>query len=425
MAQTSLWRNRDFMLLWSGQVVSTIGIRVSSLGYPLLVLAMTASPARAGLVGFAQTLPYLLCYLPAGALVDRWNRKRVMLASDAGRALALGGVAVALALDVLTLPMILAAAFAEGVLFVFFQLSEGAALPHVVTRDQLPTALAQNQAREQGAELVGQPLGGVLFGISRVLPFAFDAGSYLVSFVTLLFIRPALQAERARVPVRLRAEIAEGVRWLWGQRFLRALVALIGLTNWVFNALFLVVIVRAQRLGASPAVIGLVFAGYGAAAIAGAVAAPALQRRLSPRLVILGSLWVWAAVIALLALASTPLALGVIVALTAPIGPLFNVVVGRYRYALTPDRLQARATSVARLVAWGTIPLGTLSGGVLVQAAGAVPTVLMLAAALAAVAAVATALRTVRTPPALPAPPGLPTRPSRATAASRGRCPPR
>ena len=397
----SLWRNRDFMLLWSGQVVSTIGMRITWLAYPLLVLAMTGSPARAGLVGFAQSLPYLLCYLPAGALVDRWDRKRVMLASDAGRALAVGAVAVALAMDALTLPMLFAAAFVEGVLFVFFQLAETAALPHVVSRAQLPAALAQNQAREQGAELAGQPLGGVLFGISSLLPFVVDAVSYLVSFVTLLFVRPAFQAQRAPATTRLRADIAEGVRWLWGQRFLRALVALIGLTNLVFNALIIVLIVRAGELGASPALIGVLFAMYGAAAVAGALAAPALQRRVPPRLVIIGSLWVWAATMALFVLPTAPLWLGAVAALTALIGPLFNVVVGGYRYALTPDRLQGRATSAARLVAWGTIPLGTLTGGVLVEAAGTVPTMLVLAAGMAAVAAVATALHTVRNPPVL------------------------
>ena len=185
-----LWRNRDFTLLWSGQVVSTIGTRVSSLAFPLLVLALTHSPAKAGLVGFAQTLPFLLFYLPAGALVDRWNRKRVMLVADAGRALALGSLALALALDRLTLVQIAVVAFIEGSLFVFFQLSEGAALPHVVPKEQLPAALAQNQARDQGADLAGQPLGGFLFGIGHLVPFVFDAVSYAVSFVRLLFVRP-------------------------------------------------------------------------------------------------------------------------------------------------------------------------------------------------------------------------------------------
>src|SRR5207253_1248078 len=172
---TPLRRNRDFVLLWTGQVVSTLGTRVTGVAYPLLVLALTHSPAKAGIVGFAQTLPYMLFYLPAGALVDRWNRKRVMLIADAGRAFALGSIAIVLAVGSPPLAQIIAVAFVEGSLFVFFYLSESAALPQIVPKEQLATAVAQNQARVQGADLAGQPLGGALFGVSRLLPFAADA----------------------------------------------------------------------------------------------------------------------------------------------------------------------------------------------------------------------------------------------------------
>ena len=289
-----LRRNRDFILLWSGQVVSTIGTRVSSLAYPLLVLALTHSPAKAGLVGFAQTLPFLIFYLPAGALVDRWNRKRIMLVADAGRAVALASIALALALDQLTLAQIAVVAFVEGSLFVFFQLSEGAALPHVVPKEQLPTALAQNQAREQGAELVGQPLGGLLFGIGRLVPFVFDAVTYAVSFVTLLFVRPTFQETRPPSQTRLRAEVAEGIAWLWQSPLLRAIVFLVGASNFAFAALTLVMIVRAEQLGASPSLIGAMFAFLGVGAIAGAMIAPWVQRRISAPVVVIGTLWLYA-----------------------------------------------------------------------------------------------------------------------------------
>jgi MFS family permease len=169
---------------------------VTGVAYPLLVLASTGSPAKAGLVGFAQSLPFILFYLPAGALVDRWDRKRVMLVTEAGRAAALGSLAVTLALGSTPFAQIVVVAFVEGSLFVFFRLSEGAALPRVVPREQLPTAVAQNQAREQGADLAGQPLGGALFGISHALPFLFDALSYAASFVSLLFIRRSFQEVR-------------------------------------------------------------------------------------------------------------------------------------------------------------------------------------------------------------------------------------
>jgi MFS family permease len=151
------------MVLWSSQVVSTVGTRVTSIAFPLLVLALTHSPAEAGVVGFAQTLPFLLLYLPAGAFIDRWDRKRTMLACDAGRAVALGGIAVTLALGWLSMAQVVVVALIDGSLFVLFDLAEGAALPQLVTEEQLPAAIAQNQAKTQGADVAGQPLGGVLF----------------------------------------------------------------------------------------------------------------------------------------------------------------------------------------------------------------------------------------------------------------------
>jgi len=162
---TPLRRNRDFILLWTGQAVSTLGTRITGVAYPLLVLTLTHSPAKAGIVGFAQSLPYMLFYLPAGALVDRWNRKRVMLVADAGRAVALASVAIVLAFGSLPFAQIIAAAFIGGSLFVFVRLSESAALPQIVPKEQLPIAIARNQARVQGADLAGLPVGGALFGI--------------------------------------------------------------------------------------------------------------------------------------------------------------------------------------------------------------------------------------------------------------------
>jgi MFS family permease len=124
---TPLRRNRDFQLLWSGQVVSDIGSRVAMVAFPLLVLAVTGSPAKAGLTMFAETIPMLLLMLPAGAVADRRNRKHVMLTADTARALAMGSLAVALALDALTYPHIVLVAVVEGVGFAFFSVAERAA----------------------------------------------------------------------------------------------------------------------------------------------------------------------------------------------------------------------------------------------------------------------------------------------------------
>ncbi|HEV8192603.1 MAG TPA: MFS transporter, partial [Ktedonobacterales bacterium] len=156
----SLFRNRDYMLLWGGQTVSTIGTEVSMVAFPFLVLALTGSPAQAGLMGGLRALPYLLFSLPAGALIDRWNRKTVMILCDAGRALALGSIPLALILGQLTLVQLYTVSAAEGTLFVFFNLAEVASLPRVVPKEQLPAANAQYSATEGTSALVGPALGG-------------------------------------------------------------------------------------------------------------------------------------------------------------------------------------------------------------------------------------------------------------------------
>jgi MFS family permease len=384
------------MVLWSSQVVSTVGTRVTSIAYPLLVLAVTHSPAKAGVVGFAQTLPFLLLYLPGGTFVDRWDRKRTMLVCDAGRAVALGSIAFTVALGWLTMAQVIVVALIEGSLFVLFDLAEGAALPQLVTGDQLQTAIAQNQAKTQGADVVGQPLGGVLFSAARLLPFLADAVSYLVSFIALLFIRRPLQQPRARQPTRLRTELAEGLLWVWRQPFLRAAVGVIGGVNFVFNALTLVLVVRARELGASPALIGVMFGFVGVGGLLGSFVAPWAQRRFGARRVIVTIGWLWVAEIGALAFLPNALSLGVVSGIRSLAAPAFNVVVNSHVYQVTPDRLLGRVRSAARLVAWGSIPLGTLAGGFLASAFGARTTVLILTGIMCTVAAAATLARGMR-----------------------------
>jgi MFS family permease len=376
-----LWRNRDFTLLWSSQVISTVGTRVTSVAYPLLVLLLTGSPALAGVVGFAQTLPFLLLYLPGGAWVDRWDRRRTMVACEFGRMVALGSIAVTAVVGgvhAITIAQLAAVAFVEGSLFVLFDLAEGAALPRLVPAGQLPTAVAWNQARTQGADLVGQPLGGLLFAIAPALPFAFDSVSYLVSGGAVAAIRTRLQGERAATADRLRTRIAQGVRFVRRSAFLREMVAIVGWMNLVFNGTFLVLIVRAQRLGGSPGQIGLMLAAYGLGGILGAIAAPAVQRRLSGRIVLVTIAWLWTALGIALAFAASLVWLAVLVFVLNLFGAPYNVVVAARMYQLVPEEIFGRVRSVGRIVAWGTIPIGTLLGGLLADRLGAGPALLVL-----------------------------------------------
>lgn len=388
-----LWRNRDFTLLWSSQVISTVGTRVTSVAYPLLVLLLTGSPALAGVVGFAQTLPFLLLYLPGGAWVDRWDRRRTMVACEIGRTVALGSVAVTAVIGgihAVTIAQLAAAAFVEGSLFVLFDLSEGAALPRLVPAGQLPTAVAWNQARTQGADLVGQPLGGLLFAIAPALPFAVDSVSYLVSGGAVAAIRTRLQGERAATVDRLRSRIAEGVRFVRRSAFLRETVVIVGWINLVFNGSFLVVIVRAQRLGGSPGQIGLMLAALGAGGILGALAAPAIQRRLSGRVVLVAIAWLWTGLGVVLAFAPSLVWLAVLVFALNLFGAPYNVVIAARMYQLVPEQIFGRVRSVGRIVAWGTIPIGTLLGGVLAERLGAAPALLVFGLAMIPVAIAST-----------------------------------
>ncbi|HZS23271.1 MAG TPA: MFS transporter [Pseudonocardiaceae bacterium] len=367
-ADPPLSRNRAFQLLWGSQFLSTIGTRTSRLSYPLLVLAVLGSPADASLVSAALTLPMPLLYLLAGALVDRTGHKRVLLLCEGVRALALGSVAVAIFLRSVSLWQLIVVAFVEGSCFVFFQLAEAALVPRVVPGGQLASAIAANQARTSGAELVGQPLGGLLFGLGWAVPFLADAASYLASFIALLGLRiPARVMSGAEVrPVGRRGlahDLLAGLRWFARQREAIALAVVIGLVNLLFAALPLVMIVRARDSGSNPEAIGWMFAMLSCGAIIGAAAAPWLSRRVNRRLYLCLSPWFWSLCVLALSASSRPLLLGGIVGVAMLAAPTFNVITSSYWYRVTPDELQARSQSVLRLITWGALPLGSLTAG--------------------------------------------------------------
>ncbi|HEV7126825.1 MAG TPA: MFS transporter [Ktedonobacterales bacterium] len=373
----SLWRNRDYMLLWSGQTVSSIGSGVSTIAFPFLVLGLTHSPVLAGIAGALRALPYLAFSLPAGALIDRWNRNWVMILCDIGRALALGSIVVAGLLGRVTIGQIFLVTFIEGSLFVFFNLAEVACLPRVVPQEQLGVATGQNQATDGLSSLISQPLGGLLYGIGSTLPFLTDAVSYIASVVSLLFIRTRFQGERAAPKGPLVGEIREGLVWLWHQPLIRYIALLTGGWNFVGAGSTLIIIVLAQHQGATPLVTGLIFSIFSIGAIVGSVIGAAIQRRFSFAQVIIGTTWIGALTWPLFAIAPNAVVIGVIGAVNLLTGPIYNVVQLSYRLALIPDALQGRVNSVFRLLAFGFQPLGLAVAGILLQAIGPVPTILL------------------------------------------------
>jgi len=397
-SSTPLRANRDFRLLWIGQSLSSLGGQMSGVAFPLLVLAVTGSPAQAGLVGLVSNAPFVVLQLPAGAYVDRWNRRAVMIGADLGRALALGSIAVALAVNRLTFAHVLIVAAVEGSLFVLFRLAEGAALRQVVPDEaQLADAIALNQARSYGTSLAGQPLGGLLFGIRAVLPFAVDAVSYLASLATVVAIRTPLPAPPRTGKRHLAREIREGLNAAWSNRFLRSTALLSTGSDFVINGMFLILIVIATEHGSSAVAVGVMLALGGAGGMLGALAAPILSRRIrSLRVVVAGSVWVGVPFIALAATTSNPIMLGLLLGLVLSVWPLYNAMVVSRWMSQIPDALMGRVQAAVALIGWAPVPLSPLLGGLLIEWVGTTWTVVTFAALMLTIAIAATLNQTVR-----------------------------
>jgi len=384
------------MLLWSGQLASTMGTAGSQVVVPLLVLAITSSPEAAGIAGALRSAPYLVFSLPVGALIDRWNRKKVMIRCDAGRALAVSTIPLAMAFDALTLWQIYLVALVEGSLFVFFNIAEVAALPRVVERAQLPKATAQNEAGFFSAHIAGPPVGTVLFqAIGQAAPFVANAVTYLLSLVALVRIDAAFNTERAAKP-GLRAEMMEGLRWMWANPLIRYMAFLTGGLNFINAATPLALIVLAKRLDADDAAIGAVFSAIGVGGVLGSLVGGRLASRFTFGQAIIGVIWIEALLFPLYAvMPSFPL---LVMAAGAYyfLSPAYNVVQFSYRVAIIPDHLQGRVNSIFRLLAFGFMPAGAAASGILIERLGVVPAMAVLSAWLAAFALLTTFNRHVR-----------------------------
>jgi MFS family permease len=362
-----LRRNRDFVLLQFGQLTSTMGSQSTVIAYPLLVLAVTGSPALAGIVGFAKTLAITVFALPAGLAADRWNRKTIMIAADVAGMVAVGALAVSIVLHETVFWLIPLVAFVEGGTAALFNAALAGALRSVVPGPQLPAAAAVQTGRKAAVMLAGPPLGGFLFGLGRVVPFAFDVVSYLASVVSLRLIRTPFQdtgREVDRAPLRVR--LAEGFRFLWGQKFLRTCSIMFGLGNFIGPGVTLALVVLGDRQGLSGGVVGLLVAMFGAGVLVGSMISSFVRRMLPPRTVLLLEFWMWAGCGAYLIWPNVYV-LAVSMLPAAIVIPSSDSVVHGSRYALTPDRLMGRVESVHSSIALLIAPFGPLVTGILLD----------------------------------------------------------
>jgi MFS family permease len=380
-SRMALWRNRAFTLLWSGQAVSSLGTAITQTAYPLLVWDLSHSAALVGLVGGLGTLPYIFLSLIVGVLVDRWDRKRLMILCDLGRAINLASVLIMLTLGRLTVAQICINTLIEGTLYVFFNLAEVSCLPRVVSKEQIPIATSQNEVTSGTTVLVGPALGGALYMLGRFVPFLADAISYIVSVITLSCIDVSFQEQREEHQRRrLLIEIREGLSWLWHQPLIRYIAFLTGGCNFVGAGLLPILLVLVKQQNGSSLVYGTILTIGGVGAIIGSLLGAPIQKRFRFGPVIICLIWFEALCFPLYAIAPNPLVLGVISACLFVSGPIYNVVQFSYRINLIPDKLQGRVNSVFRLLAFGFQPFGSALTGLVIQVFGVVAAILFLSA---------------------------------------------
>jgi MFS family permease len=401
-APENLWRNRDFNLLWISQSLSDLGTAISALAVPLLVLVLTGSPVQAGFVGTIGLVVTVLCRLPAGVLVDRIDRRRVMLACDVVRLVAYLALGVIVVGGRATLPAVIAVTVIGSACNAFFATAEHSCLRNIVARGQVPTAVARNEARVYGTALAGPPIGGLLFGLGRSLPFFGDALTFLASFLGVALVRGPLQEERAEPPGGHAAALVEGLRFVFGNPFLRAILLIAAPLNLAINGIIFTIIVTMQRHGVPPAIIGTVETVVAVGGLLGALAAPSLHRRMPLPSLIRGICWAAAAFLALSAMVTTSVAAAVPVAIAVFLGPASNAALFGHQASITPDRLQGRVVSVVIVVATSVSAAAPLIAGVLIARLGGPAAVLLFAAAVAGSAVAATVSRGIRSMDPMP-----------------------
>jgi hypothetical protein len=392
--------NHDFTVLWIGQTVSELGTRVSMFVLPLVTYALTGSAFLAGIAGALDLLGIALTLLPAGVLADRLHRGRLMRGAAGAGVLLYGSLVVAGLLGTLTVPHLFAVALLSGMGAGVFAPAETSAVRSVVPREQLPTALSQNQARQHVANLIGGPLGGALYAVGRWVPFLFDTVTFAVSWVLLGRLRTDLSpTPTSGEPRRARDEILTGLRFSWNQPFFRTLLVWGPASNLVVNALFVAATLRLIQAGYAPWSIGLVDTAAGVCGVLGALAAPRLIDRFATGRLTVAVAWSFVPLLVPMVFWNHPVVVMVALSVGVFLNPAGNAGIGSYKLAITPLELVGRVQSTGQFVSWSTLPLAPLVGGGLLSLVGGPATMAILAVAATLVALIPTLSRSVRSVP--------------------------
>ncbi|WP_086820607.1 MFS transporter [Allokutzneria sp. NRRL B-24872] len=395
-----LSRNRNYTILWTSQALAEVGFSATSFAFPLLALLITGSPVVAGAVVAVESLGQVLVGLPAGALVDRWDRKKVMVWCEAAQAVSLGSLVAVLFWGTVTVPHLVVVAAVMGICRALFEPAEDACLPNLVAESQLSTAIGLNAARSALGDSGGKALGGVLYGLNRAFPFLLDMITHIIGFFALLFLRvPPRERVKPENP-HLGREIAEGLRWVWQRKEIRVTTICAAVLNMFFAGFYLVVLVLANGRGIPEAELGFMAAMLGVGGIVGSLLAPTLCERLSPYLSIVGVFWGVTLLTPLTLLFDNGYLIGVLFGLMALLAPTANTTISTHQMLITPDELRGRLGSVLTLVVGAAFGIGSLAGGQLAASLPPTAAVLTCTGGIAAVTLLVTLNPTLRRYPA-------------------------
>ncbi|MFC5932138.1 MFS transporter [Cryobacterium melibiosiphilum] len=359
----------SYWKLWTSSGFSNLADGVFTIALPLVAIQLTQSPSLiAGLV-VAARLPWLVFALTAGALADRLDRRTLMLVANLVRAILLLALVAVLLLGISSIWALYCVAFLVGVSETIYDTSAQSILPQIVQRDQLSRANGRLYAVELTAnQFAGPPLGGMLMAFGAIAGFAVPATLWLIAVGALFLVPGKFRIDRLN-KTTLRVDIAEGLRFLWHQRILRTLAVMTGMINFASSAGFALLVLFAvgptSQMGLSGVGYGLLLTTSALGAFLGSFIAERLETRLGRSRALTLAIVGVSAFVGAPAVTNNPFILGLIFFIGGLLVVLWNVITVSLRQRITPNELLGRVNSVYRLLAWGTMPIGAATGGLL------------------------------------------------------------
>jgi MFS family permease len=358
----------DFWKYWVGQTVSNLGSSVTQFALPLLIYKLTGSALNLGIATAAEFIPYLLFGLLLGAWVDRVNRKRMMIFTDIARALIIASIPVLAMFGGLSVWWIYGVGFIQSTLTICFEAGQFAAIPNLVNQDDLVTANGRIQASYSAASVLGPLLAGLLVALTPLSTLLFvDASSFVLSAGSLALISMSFNAPKGEGQQEQKSilrDVMDGLRYVLGHPVLRNISLMMALVNFVATTTWTQLVLFAKvQFQANDTQVGLLYSAGSIGIVVLSLLAGPLRKRWSFSTVALGALMMEGILIVLLALTHWYWLGLPLWACIGGLGILFNINTSSLRQAIVPNTMLGRVMSIAGVLAWSAIPLGSLLGG--------------------------------------------------------------